>query len=241
MDLGIEGRRAIVTGGSRGIGYETAKRFLMEGARVLVCARDGEGLEKARGELAALGEVAALRADTSEEGSAGKIVAAAEEAFGGVDILVNNAGEMSSGRFEVLSDTMLQTQLDTKLFGFLRMIRAVVPHMRKGGWGRIVNVASIAGLEGDKYITAYAAAKHAVVGFTRALAAEANGTRAEVAYGSMFIAMSGPDQSRAGIHTTIAVPGATAESTGFPTTRDGGGAYLMEAGTGGAHIMVPGR
>ena len=72
-------------------------------------------------------------------------------------------------------------------------------------------------------------------------AAEANGTRAEVAYGSMFIAMSGPDQSRAGIHTTIAVPGATAESTGFPTTRDGGGAYLMEAGTGGAHLMVPGR
>jgi len=72
-------------------------------------------------------------------------------------------------------------------------------------------------------------------------AAEANGTRAEVAYGSMWIAMSGPDQASAGMHTTIAVPGATAESTGFPTSRDGGGAYLMAAGTGGAHIMVPGR
>ena len=72
-------------------------------------------------------------------------------------------------------------------------------------------------------------------------AAEANGTRAEVAYGSLWIARSGPDQASAGIHTTIAVPGATAESTGFPTTRAGGGAYLMAAGTGGAHIMVPGR
>jgi multidrug resistance efflux pump len=72
-------------------------------------------------------------------------------------------------------------------------------------------------------------------------AAEANGTRAEVAYGSMWIAMSGDDMGSAGIHTTIAVPGATAASTGFPTTRDGGGAFLMAAGTAGAHIMVPGR
>jgi hypothetical protein len=72
-------------------------------------------------------------------------------------------------------------------------------------------------------------------------AAEADGTRAEVAYGSMWMAMSGDDMAGAGIHTTIAVPGATAESTGFPTSRDGGGAYLMQAGTGGAHIMVPGR
>jgi hypothetical protein len=72
-------------------------------------------------------------------------------------------------------------------------------------------------------------------------AAEANGTRAEVAYGSMWMAMSGDDMASAGLHYTIAVPGATAESTGFPTTRAGGGTYLMAAGTGGAHIMVPGR
>ncbi len=73
------------------------------------------------------------------------------------------------------------------------------------------------------------------------VAAEANGTRASVQYGSMWIAMAGPDQASAGIHTTIAVPGATAASTGFPVTRDAGGAYLMDAGTGGAHIMIPGR
>ena len=72
-------------------------------------------------------------------------------------------------------------------------------------------------------------------------AAEANGTRAEVEYGSIWFAMAGPDQASARMHTTIAVPGATAESTGFPVNRSAGGAYLMAAGTGGAHIMVPGR
>jgi hypothetical protein len=71
--------------------------------------------------------------------------------------------------------------------------------------------------------------------------AEANGTRAPVEYGSIWFAATGPDQASAGIHVTIAVPGATTESTGFPTTRDTGGVYLMQAGTGGAHLMLPGR
>ena len=132
----------------------------------------GEGAPEGVEELAALGEVAALRADTSEEGSAGKIVAAVEEAFGGVDILVNNAGEMSSGRFEVLSDTMLQTQLGTKLFGFLRMIRAVVPHMRKGGWGRIVNMIGGAGKEPDPYMFGSGMTNSALLNLTKSLSDE---------------------------------------------------------------------
>jgi 3-oxoacyl-[acyl-carrier protein] reductase len=150
MDLGIKGRRAIVTGGSRGIGYQTAKRFLEEGTRVLICARGAEELDESREKLAEEtgGEVTALQADTSQEGSAEKIVDSALEAFGGVDILVNNAGEMSSGRFEVMTDEGLQTQLNTKLFGFLRLIRAVVPHMKKR-WGRIVNLIGGAGKEPD--------------------------------------------------------------------------------------------
>ena len=72
-------------------------------------------------------------------------------------------------------------------------------------------------------------------------AAEADGTRAEAEYGSIWYARSGDDQESAGMHTTIAVPGATAESTGFPVTREAGGVYLMAAGTAGAHLMVPGR
>ncbi len=72
-------------------------------------------------------------------------------------------------------------------------------------------------------------------------AAEADGTRAQVEYGSLWLAASGPDQASAAIHTTVAVPGATAESTGFPITREAGGVYLMAAGTAGAHLMIPGR
>jgi hypothetical protein len=72
-------------------------------------------------------------------------------------------------------------------------------------------------------------------------AAEADGTRAEAEYGSLWYAAAGPDQASAGIHTTVAVPYATAESTGFPVTRDAGGVYLMGAGTAGAHLMIPGR
>ena len=72
-------------------------------------------------------------------------------------------------------------------------------------------------------------------------AAEADGTRASVEYGSVWYAAQGPDHASAGIHVTVAVPGASAESTGFPVTRDFGGIYLMQAGTGGAHLMIPGR
>lgn len=172
MDLGIEGKRAIVTGGSRGIGYETAKRFLMEGARVLICARDEKVLDRARGELAGLGEVAALRADTAGEGSAERIVSAAVAAFGGVDILVNNAGTMSSGRFDVLTDAGLRLQLDTKLFGFLRMIRAAVPHMKKGGWGRIVNMIGGAGKEPDPYMFGSGMTNSALLNLTKSLSEE---------------------------------------------------------------------
>ena len=101
---------------------------------------------------------------------------------------------------------------------------------------QLVNLDRVAQNRRFRVATADRAEENAMIA-----AAEANGTRAEVAYGSMWMAMSGADQASAGIHTTIAVPGATAASTGFPTTRDGGGAYLMGAGTAGAHIMVPGR
>lgn len=174
MDLGIKGKRAIVTGGSRGIGCQAARRFLEEGARVLVCARGSEALEKTREALAEEtgGEVVALQADTSQEGSAQKIVDAAVAAFGGVDILVNNAGEMSSGRFEVMTDAGLQTQLNTKLFGFLRLIRTVVPHMRKGGWGRIVNLIGGAGKEPDPYMFSSGMTNSALLNLTKSLSEE---------------------------------------------------------------------
>src|SRR5574341_1211933 len=154
MDLGIQDKVGIVTGGSRGIGRETARCLLQAGVRVAICARTKEQLEKAREELTAetRGEVLAIVADTSAGGDIQRLVRETVDRFGGVDILVNNAGQMYSGRFDVLTDQGLQTQLDTKLFGFLRAIRLVFPLMKAKGWGRIVNIIGGAGKEPDPYM-----------------------------------------------------------------------------------------
>src|SRR6476660_24336 len=100
MDLGIKGKSAIVTGGSRGIGRETARQFLEEGVRVMICGRNAETLERTRAELAARtgGEIHAVVADTMKEKDIERLVESAQQKFGTVDILVNNAGQMYSGR-----------------------------------------------------------------------------------------------------------------------------------------------
>src|SRR4029077_7630600 len=122
MDLGIKGRRAIVTGGGSGIGYETARLFLEEGARVLIAGRTADKINKARDELAKTtgGEVHAVQADMSKEADIKRMIDTAKEKLGGVDILVNNAGTMYSGRFASLKDDELKNQFETKLFGFMR-------------------------------------------------------------------------------------------------------------------------
>src|SRR5262245_52729304 len=129
MDLGIKGRSAIGTGGSSGIGSETARQFLEEGVRVLITGRNQQKLDKARDDLARRtgGEVHAVVADMTKESDIAKMVETAKQKLGGVDILVNNAGQMYSGRFSVIKDDELKTQLETKLFGFMRAIRAVYP------------------------------------------------------------------------------------------------------------------
>src|SRR5215470_19811084 len=117
MDLGIKGRRAIVTGGGSGIGFETARQFLEEGVRVVIAGRTAEKINKARDELAKRtgGEVHAVQADMTKEADIKRLVETAKEKLGGVDILVNNAGTMYSGRFAVLDDNELKNQLETKL------------------------------------------------------------------------------------------------------------------------------
>jgi 3-oxoacyl-[acyl-carrier protein] reductase len=174
MDLGIKGKAAIVTGGSRGIGRETARRLLEAGVRVAICARTAEALEATRRELAGQtgSEVLAVAADTRVAADAERLVREATERLGGVDILVNNAGTMSSGRFDVLTDQALQTQLDTKLFGFLRMIRLVVPGMKARGWGRIVNIIGGAGKEPDPYMFGSGMTNSALLNLTKSLSTE---------------------------------------------------------------------
>ena len=154
MDLGIKGRAALVTGGSRGIGREAARQFLEEGVRVMICGRHAETLERTRAELAQAtgGEIRAVVADTTKEADIVRLVEAAKARFGKVDILVNNAGQMYSGRFAAMTDEGLKEQLETKIFGFLRAIRLVYPMMKESRWGRIVNLIGGAGKEPDPYM-----------------------------------------------------------------------------------------
>ncbi len=174
MELGLEGKRAVVTGGSSGIGYETARLFLQEGARVLICARNAEKLEAARAALAQApgGEVHAVQADMSKAADVARVVETGKARLGGVDILVNNAGTMYSGRFAALTDEALQVQLDTKLYGFMRAIRLVAPAMQAQKWGRIVNIIGGAGKEPDPYMLGSGIANSALLNLTKSLSTE---------------------------------------------------------------------
>jgi 3-oxoacyl-[acyl-carrier protein] reductase len=174
MDLGIEGKAAIVTGGSRGIGRETARTLLEAGARVTICARTRETLEQTRGELQAKtgGEVFTVVTDMAVEADVERLVREATERFGGVDILVNNAGQMYSGRFDALTEAGLRTQLDIKLFGFMRAIRLVAPGMKARCWGRIVNIIGGAGKEPDPYMLGSGITNSALLNLTKSLSTE---------------------------------------------------------------------
>jgi len=174
MDLGIKGRRVIVTGASRGIGRETARQFLEEGARVVICGRNAASLQKSCDELAAAtgGEVHAVVADMTQPADIARLVESATKLLGGIDILVNNAGQMYSGRFNAMTDEGLKEQLETKLFGFLRAIRLVYPAMKAQKWGRIVNIIGGAGKEPDPYMFGSGITNSGLLNITKSLSTE---------------------------------------------------------------------
>jgi 3-oxoacyl-[acyl-carrier protein] reductase len=174
MDLGIRGRSAIVTGGSRGIGRETARQFLEEGVRVTICGRNADTLHRTRDELAKAtgGEIQAVVADMTKEADIARLVDSARERHGTVDILVNNAGQMYSGRYAVMTDEGLKQQFETKIFGFLRAIRLVYPMMKAQRWGRIVNIIGGAGKEPDPYMFGSGITNSGLLNITKSLSTE---------------------------------------------------------------------
>ncbi len=144
MELGLAGKVAIITGASQGIGLATAERLAAEGARVALCARGQEGLDRAAAAIRdAGGEALPVVADISRIEDCNRLVGATVHAFGGVDILVNNAGTAATAKFESITDEAWQADLDLKLFAAIRLIRLVVPLMRTRGGGRIINVTNI--------------------------------------------------------------------------------------------------
>jgi 3-oxoacyl-[acyl-carrier protein] reductase len=140
MDLGIAGRAALVTGSSSGLGRAAAASLSREGASVVLNARGIDRLREAEAEMP--GEALAVADDVTDPEAPGRLVRAAVERFGRLDILVANAGGPPAGRALEVDDEALRAALNANLLTSIRLVRAAVPHMRSGGWGRIVLVTS---------------------------------------------------------------------------------------------------
>jgi len=170
----LDGRGAVVTGGGRGIGAATARALAALGARVVVASRTAAEVETVAGEIAAAGGVAwAVPGDVTDPDSVAALATAARERAGEVDVLVNSAGIAHSAPLARQTLEDWERIFAVNVTGTFLVTKAFLPPMMERGRGRVVNVASVAGLAGAKYIAAYAASKHAVVGFTRSVAAEA--------------------------------------------------------------------
>jgi NAD(P)-dependent dehydrogenase (short-subunit alcohol dehydrogenase family) len=168
----LAGQHAVVTGASRGIGYAIARALVSEGARVAMLGRDPARLEAAARSLGAEDRVAPFESDVTRHADLAAAFTAARRRFGPVQVLVNNAGEAVSAPFAKTDEQLWQRMIGVNLTGVYACIREALPDMLEARAGRIVNVASTAGLRGYRYSAAYVAAKHGVVGLTRALALE---------------------------------------------------------------------
>jgi len=147
LELGLEGKVAIVTGGSEGLGRAAVERLAQSGARVTACARRKDVLERAVADVrkATGTDVLAVSADVSRSADCEAVVAATVAQFGGVDILLNNAGTSAGAAFETVDDAAWQADFDLKVMAAIRLSRLVLPHMKQRGGGRIINVTNIGG------------------------------------------------------------------------------------------------
>jgi NAD(P)-dependent dehydrogenase (short-subunit alcohol dehydrogenase family) len=190
----------LVTGAGRGMGVDIAKAALAAGDKVVATGRDTEKVAKAMGESENLHIEKLDITDTADVASA---IQATMERFGRIDVLVNNAASFYAGYFEELTQEQIEKQIKTSLYGPMNVTRAVLPHMRKQGFGHIISISSTAGLVGFEFGTAYAASKFALDGWMESLQAEV---------------------APFGIHTTIVNPGffrtelLTKESTNYATS-----------------------
>lgn len=165
----LKGRHALVTGGGRGIGAAIARGLTADGATVTIMGRDRDAL-RARCDDGSACDFEVC--DVTDAEALGAAFRALGDRRGPIDILVSNAGAAFSAPFAKTRDDDFRRMLELNLMGPVHGARAVLPAMTERGWGRVVTVASTAALKGYAYVTAYSAAKHAVLGFTRALALE---------------------------------------------------------------------
>jgi 3-oxoacyl-[acyl-carrier protein] reductase len=178
MDLGLAGRRAVVTGGSKGIGKAVAAELIAEGAAVTICSRHPGELDAAAAELVkqmpdgAGGAVRAMPCDVTDPGQVTEFIEAAAAAMGGLDILVNNAGAARPGQFATLTDDDWHADIDTKLLSQIRCTRAALPHLRRSPVPRIINVNAVYGRYPDPAFLASSVNRAACLNLAKALSME---------------------------------------------------------------------
>jgi len=171
MDLGLQGRVAIVTGSSDGIGYATAHALAREGVRVVVCSRREAPLIEARDTIAREtgAELLAVPCDVQQLPDVQRLVTETMQRFGAIHILVNNAGSVPSMQFAEVDDAQWHQMLEGKLLSYIRVTREIVPYMRKAGWGRIINIAGGGGRQPTATGMAVGVNNAAVINWTKSL------------------------------------------------------------------------
>jgi len=176
LELNLLGKTAIVTGGSAGIGLATAKALYSEGVNVAIAARRPERLEQAVLEIKSLpnsgAKVISISADLTKAEDIEKVVSTALEQFGRIDILINNAGSARSGSFLELSDEVFLDAWNLKLLGYIRLVRAVIPHLKNQGDGRIINIIGGAGRTPRPNFLPGGTTNAALLNFTRGISQE---------------------------------------------------------------------
>ncbi|MBI4310888.1 MAG: SDR family NAD(P)-dependent oxidoreductase [Chloroflexi bacterium] len=172
MDLGLTGKTALVTGGSRGLGRQAAIALAKEGCNVAICARGQEALDNAVAEIAALGVRAiGIAADVTTQEGAERIHQETTAALGPVDVLVNNVGGSTGRDFDSADDAAWNATLQLSLFSGIRLVRLCLPSMKSRRWGRIISISSIYGREYGGGLT-YMTAKASLIAFSKHLAIE---------------------------------------------------------------------
>jgi 3-oxoacyl-[acyl-carrier protein] reductase len=175
MDLGLTGRRALVTGGSKGIGFAIAAELLAEGASVAICSRTADELKQAADELRhryPAATIVDLVADVTDPEQVQTLVTEAAGELGGVDILVNNAGGAHPGNFETLTDDDWRGDLDVKLFSQIRCFRAALPYLRQSETPRVININAVYGKYPDPAFFATTVIRAACLNLNKVLAQE---------------------------------------------------------------------
>jgi 3-oxoacyl-[acyl-carrier protein] reductase len=167
--LGLEGRRGLITGGSKGLGEAITRELVSEGARVAICSRNEQEVTATAEEV---GAEYSQAADVTDPEQVRDLIARTAEALGGIDFLVNNAGGAHPGTFETLSDDDWVADLDVKLFSLIRCSREVLPHLRAAGGGRIINIGAVYSRYPDPAFFATSVNRAAGNSFTKTLALE---------------------------------------------------------------------